>query len=68
MRGVLHDMPFGAQCLSDGKTRFRLWAPAADALKLVLEESGRAVPMDAIGGGWFELVSGEAPAGSRYRF
>ncbi len=68
MRGARHDMPFGAQCLADGKIRFRLWAPALDALKLVLEDSGRMIPMHSIGDGWFELVSAEARAGSRYRF
>ena len=32
-----HEMPFGAQVLSDGQVRFRLWAPAARRVDLVLE-------------------------------
>lgn len=30
------DLPFGAQLLGDGSTRFRLWAPAARSVALVL--------------------------------
>jgi maltooligosyltrehalose trehalohydrolase len=68
MKDALHDMPFGAQCRIDGKIRFRIWAPALNALSLVLEESGRVLSMEAMGEGWFELVSLEAEAGSRYRY
>jgi maltooligosyltrehalose trehalohydrolase len=68
MTGALHDMPFGAQCLTDGEIRFRLWAPAVEALSLVLEDSGRAYPMEPVREGWFELVSAEAGVGSRYRY
>jgi maltooligosyltrehalose trehalohydrolase len=30
-------MPFGAEVLEDGRTRFALWAPAAETIDLVLE-------------------------------
>jgi maltooligosyltrehalose trehalohydrolase len=65
-----HELPFGAQVLPDGRVRFRLWAPAARRVELVLESPGRpaqALPMPSAGG-WFELATGEARAGSRYRY
>ena len=43
-----HEMPFGAQLLPDGRVRFRLWAPAARRVELVLESPGqptRLLPM-----------------------
>jgi maltooligosyltrehalose trehalohydrolase len=59
-------MPFGAELRDDG-TRFRLWAPAASSVELVLEGGRGTAIMDAVGGGWFELLA-RAPAGTRYRF
>lgn len=64
-----HDMPFGAQVLPDGRVRFRLWAPAARRVELVLESGGaRVLPMDRGEGGWLELLTDEAGAGSHYRY
>jgi maltooligosyltrehalose trehalohydrolase len=76
-----HEMPFGAQVLPDGRVRFRLWAPSARRVELVLEpDSGTAPfiaplgPAHASAGaagnddGWMELITPEAHAGSRYRF
>ena len=68
-----HAMPFGAEVRADGSVRFRLWAPAAARIDLVLEPaSDRAtperVPMQRVEGGFYELVSSEAHAGSRYRY
>ena len=66
-----HTMPFGAQMRSDGRTRFRLWAPDAQRVDLV---AGAAAteglwPMQALPGGWYELVlqPGQAPARYAYR-
>jgi len=63
-------MPFGAELVAGGGTRFRLWAPAARHVDLALEAGGvRAdLPMQALAGGWHELVVPAAPAGSRYAF
>jgi maltooligosyltrehalose trehalohydrolase len=61
-------MPFGAEILPDGRTRFRLWAPAASQVELWLEAGGRALPMARDGEGWAEATVGGAPAGTRYRF
>src|SRR5579872_6769263 len=61
-------MPFGAELRDDG-VRFRLWAPAAQRVELVLADAGaRALDMPGCGGGWFELVTNAARAGSRYRY
>jgi len=62
-----HAMPFGAERLPDGATRFRLWAPSRQAVSLVLEGEQRILPMAAEEDGFFALTT-EAAAGSRYRF
>ena len=63
-------MPFGAELREDGSTRFRLWAPGAR--KVLLELGGdakqRSIPLGACGGGWFEVVCPETPAGTRYAY
>jgi maltooligosyltrehalose trehalohydrolase len=64
-------MPFGTQLLEDGGVRFRLWAPAAKQVELSLGD-GLFVPLerkeDSLESGWFELITRDAAAGSRYRF
>jgi len=64
-----HRMPFGAELVADG-VRFRLWAPAARRVDLMLAGAGtaRVLAMQALPDGWFEVVSDAAQAGSRYRF
>ena len=65
-------MPFGAELLAGGSTRFRLWAPGAARLRLALQVRGGQAPvhhdMHALEGGWHELTASQADAGSRYRF
>jgi maltooligosyltrehalose trehalohydrolase len=65
-----HRMPFGAEIDERGGTRFRLWAPAARAVELVVETQAErpALPMDEMGDGWFELRVAGIGAGARYRF
>ncbi|HSA80089.1 MAG TPA: malto-oligosyltrehalose trehalohydrolase [Geminicoccaceae bacterium] len=62
-----HAMPFGAQLLPDGRTRFHLWAPSQETLALVLEGERRSLPMTRLEDGFFAVAT-EAPAGRRYRF
>jgi maltooligosyltrehalose trehalohydrolase len=64
-----HRMPFGAE-LVDGGVRFRLWAPAAKSVDVVLHDQPRShpLPMSAQTEGWFELTTDAAHAGSRYKF
>ena len=64
-------MPFGAQMLPGGEVRFRLWAPAAKSIALVLESTAgaqRSLPLEKGEGGWVDFTTGDAHAGSRYRF
>jgi 1,4-alpha-glucan branching enzyme/maltooligosyltrehalose trehalohydrolase len=63
-------MPFGAQLTRAGHVRFRLWAPAALRVEVLLGEgeSARALPMLALEDGFFELQTDEAGPGSYYRF
>ena len=62
-----HAMPFGAEPLSSGGVRFRLWAPGVETVSLQLDGDNEH-PMPAKGQGWFELSHPTAHAGSRYRF
>jgi malto-oligosyltrehalose trehalohydrolase len=64
-----HDMPFGAEYRADGSVRFRLWAPGAKAVSLLLCGSpDRELSMSAKAAGWFDLVTSDARLGSRYQF
>ena len=64
-----HRMPFGAEILEPGRTRFRLWAPSARDVTLVLARQGGAerVRMAATRDGWWELIAA-APVRTRYRY
>ena len=69
-------MPFGAELTATGTVRFRLWAPAARQVELLLYEARGAgaphivhsEPLQALGGGWFALETAAARTGSLYRF
>jgi malto-oligosyltrehalose trehalohydrolase len=65
-----HDMPFGAAVQDDGSVRFRLWAPSAPRVDVKFNSGGpgRVLPMRALEGGWYELITSEARPGSRYMF
>jgi malto-oligosyltrehalose trehalohydrolase len=62
-----HHMPFGAEVLGSGSSRFRLWAPSATAVELVHGATTSTAPMAAVGDGWWECIAA-APAGTRYRY
>jgi maltooligosyltrehalose trehalohydrolase len=58
---------FGAVVLEgDAGVRFRLFAPAADRVELVM--AGNAVAMQPLPDGWFEFTEGSARPGTRYAF
>ncbi len=66
----LHSMPFGTEIRPEG-VQFRLWAPEARKVDLVLEQENgarRILPMIGDDRGWFRLLSAEAGTGSLYRF
>src|SRR6267142_249468 len=61
-----HSMPFGAECLDNGKVRFRLWAPKAERVDVCLANQ-EPLALSKLEDGWFELVT-HTSAGSRYQF
>lgn len=64
-----HDMPFGANILADGTTRFRLWAPDAVEVWIDIQhiDESPAVRMDAEPDGWYAAVA-PVGAGTCYRY
>src|SRR5262249_35478944 len=60
------ELPCGAELTATG-VRFRLWAPRANSVALVIED-GPELPMGAEPEGWFSLTTEDARAGSRYRY
>lgn len=60
-------MRFGAELESGGGTSFRLWAPAAHSVNLVLGPE-REHLMQSAGQGWHRLHVADVGAGARYRF
>ncbi|TVQ34724.1 MAG: glycogen debranching enzyme GlgX [Geminicoccaceae bacterium] len=65
-----HAMPFGAELLTRGGVRFRLWAPDMAAPKLRLGSGAEVVDLalEPMRAGWFELWTERAGAGSAYAF
>jgi maltooligosyltrehalose trehalohydrolase len=64
----VHRMPFGAEVLPGGEVRFRLWAPSAESVSLVLEDEQRVLPMERLESGFYGLTTDAARVGSRYRY
>ncbi|MET0232420.1 MAG: malto-oligosyltrehalose trehalohydrolase [Rhodanobacteraceae bacterium] len=58
-------LPFGAERIDDARTRFRLWAPSASRVDVVIGGTPHAMTHEA--GGWYEIVA-PAPHGTRYRY
>jgi maltooligosyltrehalose trehalohydrolase len=68
MTGFAHDMPFGAALQPDGTVRFRLWAPGQPKVSLAIQGRDSSLPLEPRGGGWFELTTDAAQAGSHYAY
>jgi maltooligosyltrehalose trehalohydrolase len=66
MRQFHHPLPFGAQLLPNGETRFRLWAPDAKRVAVVLG-AGEPLELSTAQDGWFERTA-PVGAGTQYRF
>jgi maltooligosyltrehalose trehalohydrolase len=69
MRNPGWKLPIGAE-ISEGGTRFRVWAPKAETLQLTLltgRSAGR-YPMERDPEGYYSVLVEEAGAGDRYRF
>lgn len=63
--------PIGAERLEDGAFSFRVWAPKASLVDLVIEDgpgAGSVIPLDAEADGYYSVITREAQAGSIYRY
>jgi maltooligosyltrehalose trehalohydrolase len=72
-RRFAHAMPFGAEVRADGAVRFRLWAPTARRVEILLyaadaDEVREALPMSIGPDGFHELTTKRASVGNRYRY
>src|SRR5262249_112046 len=69
---LVHSMPFGAEVRADGAVRFRLWAPKARRVELLLEAASdddtEALPMSIGRDRFHELTTKRAGSGARYRY
>ena len=62
-----HVLPFGAEPLPEGGTRFRLWAPDAKKVQVAVDGMPQCFDLDRQEGGWFE-ASVPVSAGAKYRY
>jgi maltooligosyltrehalose trehalohydrolase len=61
-------LPIGAELLEGGRTHFRVWAPAATSVDVVIDgASAKPIALQSEEYGYFSGI-GEAGAGVRYRF
>lgn len=66
-----HAMPFGSEVLTDGRVRFRLWAPRAERVELCLDpgtSDTTCLRMNGEPDGWYTLITTQAKIGSRYLY
>ncbi|ALC15344.1 maltooligosyl trehalose hydrolase [Desulfuromonas soudanensis] len=63
-------LDLGATCLDNGRTRFRVWAPKADSLSVVLfsAETSRTLPLKRDEEGYFSGTAGETAPGDLYLY
>ena len=64
-----HEMPFSAHIKPSGKTEFRLWAPSAKSVKLLLfiDHAEKIIDMPAGEEGWHSVETHAGP-GVKYQF
>jgi malto-oligosyltrehalose trehalohydrolase len=63
----IHNMPFGTELLPSGETLFRLWAPSAKAVSLLIAEE-QATAMEKEADGWFLISTTKAGQGAKYSY
>ncbi len=62
-----HRLPFGAELQPDGQARFRLWAPDAKRVDVVIEGQSAPFALQGQADGWYETTL-SAGAGAKYRY
>ena len=71
MLGVKRRYPIGAELIGENQTHFRVWAPKAREIDVVLQGATEAklkfCPLTAESGGYFSGAA-NAASGARYRF
>src|SRR5512140_1026801 len=71
MSSLERHYPIGAELIGENQTHFRVWAPKAREVDVVLEDPAQAkpkfFPLTAESGGYFSGAA-SAGAGTRYRF
>ena len=69
-RPALRRLPIGAECLRSGGVHFRVWAPRAQRVTVVLGAGGDEgeTALAAETSGYFSGCAAEAAAGTLYRF
>ena len=68
--GTMAEIPsttYGASLLAHGMTCFRLWAPSASKVELLLDGGARIEAMNPLADGWFQAYL-PCPAGTHYLF
>src|ERR1700712_2943139 len=63
-----HVLPQGAELTADGSVRFAIWAPAAETMRIEVDNFAQVIQLQARGDGWHELVSKHVGRGSLYRY
>jgi len=64
-----HVMPYGASVNDDGSVLFRIWAPSAGSVHLVVNGNDSArVEMVRSGAGHFEYSANDVPVGAKYQY
>lgn len=59
---------WGARIVADRGVRFRVWAPAHRELSVAIAGEPRPLALNRLDGGWFQLTTDRARAGSRYQY
>src|SRR6187397_1037072 len=71
MSSLKRRYPIGAELIGDNQTHFRVWAPKAQKVDVVLEDATEAKPkffsLTAESGGYFSSAA-SAGSGARYHF
>jgi maltooligosyltrehalose trehalohydrolase len=58
----------GAQLLENHRCRFRVWAPTAATVDVIIGPNGRAAPLERGADGYFAAELGDVPSGTLYRY